>query len=153
MEKPLNQGGFADARFSGDFGNQPLLGSNRAFGSQPMSAPSPMSRDDLLELAALDAFGLLDDYEAALFTRSFHHAPVGVQDEIRELQAEYAGDEALLPEVGPDATLKARVLRSVATAIEEESIELAPLATIGRRRSTPRDTIATSRRPRWKSPS
>ena len=45
-----------------------------------------MTREELLELAALDAFGLLDDYEAALFTRSFHHAPVAVQDEIRSTE-------------------------------------------------------------------
>jgi hypothetical protein len=101
-----------------------------------------MSREDLLELAALDAFSLLDDYEAALFTRSFHHAPAAVQDEIKEAQAEYAADEALLPDADPTPSLKARVLRAVAGAIEEESVELAPLATIGRRRPERADVVA-----------
>ncbi len=55
-----------------------------------MTSPAPMSREELLELAALDALGLLDEYEAALYTRSFHHAPAAVQDEIKDLQATFA---------------------------------------------------------------
>ena len=43
-----------------------------------MSVPNPMTREELLELSALDALGLLEEYEAALFTRSFHHAPAAV---------------------------------------------------------------------------
>ncbi|MCP3904624.1 MAG: hypothetical protein GY715_13440 [Planctomycetes bacterium] len=101
-----------------------------------------MSREDLHELAALDAFGLLDDYEAALFTRSFHHAPAAVQDEIKVAQAQYASDVSLLPDAEPPTSLKARVLRSVAGAIEQESVELAPLATIGRRRPERPDVVA-----------
>jgi hypothetical protein len=90
-----------------------------------------MTREELLELAALDAFGMLDDYEAALFTRSFHHAPAPVQDEIKEIQASFAGDPALLPDVEPTAEQRGRVLAAVARAIESESVELAPLAMIG----------------------
>ncbi len=47
-----------------------------------MTSPEPMTRKELLELAALDVLGLLDEYEAAYYTRSFHHAPASVQDEI-----------------------------------------------------------------------
>ncbi len=57
-----------------------------------MTSPEPMTRQELLELAALDALGLLDRYEAALYTRSFHHASAPVQDEIVRLQAEIASD-------------------------------------------------------------
>ena len=92
-----------------------------------MTTPSPMTREELLELAALDAFGLLDDYEAALFTRSFHHAPVAVQDEIKELQASFASDPVFVPDVQPATDLRHRVLDRVSKAIETESVELAPL--------------------------
>lgn len=100
-----------------------------------MTSSNPMTREELIEQAALDAFGLLDDYEQSLFTRSFHHAPTGVQEEILQLQAEIASDEALLPEVEPPAELRAKVLRAVARAIEAEAATLGPLASIGRRRA------------------
>jgi hypothetical protein len=93
-----------------------------------------MTREELLELAALDAFGLLDEYEAALYSRSFHHAPVAVQDEIRDVQAALASEEALLPNVEPDPGLRQRVLQAVNEAIEADSLRLAPLAMIGRAR-------------------
>ena len=99
-----------------------------------MTSPEPMTRQELLELAALDGLGLLDSYEAALYTRSFHHAPAAVQDEILRLQAEIASDESLLPDVEPEESLRERVLRKVAEAIEKVDAELAPLATIGRNR-------------------
>ena len=91
-----------------------------------------MTREELLELAALDAFGLLDEYEAALYTRSFHHAPAAVQDEVKELQAAFAADLTFLPEVEPKDEIRHRVLGAVARAVESESGELAPLALIGR---------------------
>ena len=114
-----------------------------------MTSPEPMTRQELLELAALDALGLLDRYEAALYTRSFHHASAPVQDEIVRLQAEIASDETLLPVDEPDGSLRERVLRKVAEAIEAEASEFAPLATIGRRRrgstdSDGRSTFGTS---------
>jgi hypothetical protein len=93
-----------------------------------------MTREELLENAALDAFGLLDKYEAALYTRSFHHAHVAVQDEILRLQAELVSDESLLSAEAADPSLRQRVLNSVTKAIESENSQLAPLATIGRTR-------------------
>ena len=98
-----------------------------------MTSPAPMSREELLELAALDALGLLDEYEAALYTRSFHHAPAAVQDEIKDLQAAYSADPTFLPDVKPASTVRVRVLGAVRRAIEQESLELAPLAMIGRK--------------------
>ncbi|MCP4007434.1 MAG: hypothetical protein GY725_24900 [bacterium] len=102
-----------------------------------MTSPTPMAREDLLELAPLDALGMLDDYESALFTRSFHHAPAAVQDEIKELQAKVASNPVLLPKIEPPARLRERVLMRVDRAIEEGGAELRPLATIGRRRPLP----------------
>jgi hypothetical protein len=94
-----------------------------------------MTQRELLELAALDALGLLDEFEAAYYTRSFHDAPATVQDEIQRIQAELAADQRLLPGEEPDPGLRERVLKAVAQAIERDESRLAPLATIGRRRA------------------
>jgi hypothetical protein len=98
-----------------------------------MTSPNPMTREELLESAALDAYGLLDDYEAALFTRSYHHATPAVQNEIIHMQADYVSDETLLPAETPNPALRDKVLDAVAMAIETESSQLEPLATIGGR--------------------
>ena len=94
-----------------------------------------MTREELLELAALDVFGLLDEYEASLYTRSFHHAPAAVQDEIVDLQAEIAGDETLLPGESPEDDLRDKVLAAVCRSAEHENSRLAPIASIGPRLS------------------
>jgi hypothetical protein len=94
-----------------------------------------MTREELLEYAALDAFGLLDEFDADRYTRSFHDAPVPVQDEIRRLQAELTIDPTLIAvDEEPPFALRERVLAAVAAAIEREEAQLAPLATIGRGR-------------------
>lgn len=99
-----------------------------------MISGEPMTREDLIQNAALDAFGLLDEYEASLFSRSFHHAAVAVQDEILRLQAEVSMDPALMADEQPDDLLRDRVLAAVARAVEREATRLAPLATIGGRK-------------------
>ncbi|MCA9295349.1 MAG: hypothetical protein KC983_02510, partial [Phycisphaerales bacterium] len=101
-----------------------------------MTSPEPMTRDQLLEYAALDAFGLLEEYEMALYTRSFHHAAAGVQDEILALQAELVSDESLLTDLSPPQELRERVLRAVSQAIDADARRLQPIARIGRTRST-----------------
>ncbi len=102
-----------------------------------MTVPEVMTRKlmrkELLELAALDVLGLLDEYEAATYTRSFADAPATVQDEVKRLQAEVASDPALLPDEEPDEALRRRVLEYVSEAVEREA---APLATIGRHRAS-----------------
>lgn len=106
-----------------------------------MTSPNPLTRQDLLELAALDALGLLDEFDSAHYTRSFHDAPAAVQDEIKLRQAELASDRTLLPEEGPTPSLRQRVLDGVAEAVEQNDQELAPLAQIGQRY---RATVASS---------
>lgn len=97
-----------------------------------MTSPNPMTREELLESAALDAFGLIEEYESDLYTRSFHHAPAAVQNEILQLQADLVSDEALMISEMPPPELRHRVLEAVADAVQQETVELAPLATIGR---------------------
>ncbi len=98
-----------------------------------MTSPNPLTRQDLLELASLDALGLLDEFDSAHYTRAFLDAPAAVQDEIKQRQAELAADRTLLPEEGPTPSLRQRVLDGVAEAVEQKDDELAPLAQIGQR--------------------
>jgi RNA polymerase sigma-70 factor (ECF subfamily) len=111
----------------------PGLWGPRGNGSETMTSSEPMSREELLAMAALDAYGLLDHYEAELYTRSFHHASAGVQDEVRSLQAEISGDASTLPEEMPPPQLRQKVLEAVARAIEQEDARLV-IAKIGGRR-------------------
>ena len=89
----------------------------------------------LIELAVLDAHGLLEPIESDLFNRSFHDAPASVQDEIIQMQREFAIDESLLPVDTPPASLKQQVLQAVAQTADKEAQRLAPLALIGARAS------------------
>lgn len=106
-----------------------------------MTSPNTMTPAVLLELAALDAFGLLEDYEAALYDKSFHEAPASVQDEIIRLQSELASDISILPDDEPDGSLRERVLEAVSKAMEQT----APLATIGGSSPSAREVFALGR--------
>ena len=86
---------------------------------------------ELVELATLDAFGLLPPADAVKFERAFMAAPMDVQSELRRIQDELASDETILPDIEPSDSLRSRVLTAVAETIEAESDHLAPLATIG----------------------
>lgn len=98
-----------------------------------MTFAQTMTRDELLEFAALDAFALLDEYDADRYTRAFNEAPEAVQDEVRRVQAELTIDPSLLTiDAEPPFALRERVLAAVAAAIEREEAQLAPLASIGR---------------------
>ncbi len=105
---------------------------------------SPHNYSELIELAVLDAHGLLDPIETELFDRSFHNAPASVQDEIIRLQHRLATDESLLPSDLPPASLKEKVLVAVAKAADTEAKRLAPLALIGARVGSTRGNINTS---------
>jgi len=94
-----------------------------------------MTREELRTLAVLDVFGLLDEYETNLYTRSFHHASAAVQDEILELQASIASNPPLVPADEPSDELRSQVMRTVMEAMDTESRKFAPIASIGRGRS------------------
>ena len=96
-----------------------------------MKTNSEMTMTELVELATLDAFGLLPPADAVKFERAFMAAPADVQAELRTLQSDFAEDEQLLPNEEADPLLKDRVLAAVSHTIEVESDRLAPLATIG----------------------
>lgn len=99
---------------------------------------------ELLELAVLDAHGLLEPIESELFNRSFHEAPASMQDEIIRMQHEFATDESLLPEDLPTAELRKKVLDAVANAADKEASTLAPLALIGARVGVTKGRVSSS---------
>jgi hypothetical protein len=99
-----------------------------------MNSPELLRREELIEQASLDALGLLDEFEAAHYARSFHAAPASVQEEVRQIQAAVATDTTLLSDEEPPAGLRGRVLGAVQDAMEAEAAELRPIATIGARR-------------------
>lgn len=92
-----------------------------------------MNREQLLELAPLDAFGLLDEVEAALFHRAFHEAPVSVQSEVVALQAELAAADHFLAFEDPRPILRRKVLLRLEEVIDESTEGLRPIAQIGTR--------------------
>lgn len=94
-----------------------------------------MTREELIKLAALDVYGLLDEIEAELYSRSFREASVAVQDEIVALQARLAIDPTFLSAEEPSPALREKVIDRVLEEIQHEQEELAPLATIGRSRN------------------
>jgi hypothetical protein len=80
-----------------------------------MNPPLPtkiIPTHDLLELASLDAMGLLDADEREDFERAFRAAPPAVQAQIRREQLRFSDDSAL-PKVEVPLGLRARVLSAI----------------------------------------
>lgn len=77
-----------------------------------------MKTHELIEMAGLDAMGLLDDDERDAFDLAFRGAPPAVQAMVRREQARIARDESLLPQVDPPMGLKARVLAAWRDAVQ-----------------------------------
>src|SRR5262249_53868009 len=80
-----------------------------------------MKTQELLELAALDALGLLDENERETFDRAFRAAPPALQAQIRREQTRIAGDDWLLPKVQRPIGLRARVLAAWREAVSAVS--------------------------------
>lgn len=99
----------------------------------------------LLELAVLDAHGLLEPIESDLFNRSFHDAPASIQDEIKQMQEEFALDETLLPVEMPPPALRQKVLSAVSETADIEAQRLSPLALIGARASVAQGRLGSSK--------
>lgn len=72
-----------------------------------------MSLQELIELAILDAMGLLDEREQASFESAFRTASPSIQAQVRREQTRLSRIEALLPDVTPPAGLRAAVLAAV----------------------------------------
>ena len=87
---------------------------------------------DLRGQAVLDALGLLDEVESAQFERAFHDAPPSLQADLRAVQAAVAVDPAFLADGEPSPDLRLKTLARVMTAVEQQEVQFAPIAHIGR---------------------
>ena len=96
-----------------------------------MTSQTHITINELVELATLDAFGLLSAADSVKFEQAFMTAPADVQAEIRRIQADLAADTTTFEAEEPSDALRQRVLDAVGRTIEAESERLAPLATIG----------------------
>ena len=92
---------------------------------------------DLRGQAVLDAMGLLDEVEAAQFERAFRDAPPSVQADLRAVQAAVAVDPAFLADGEPSPDLRLKTLARVMTAVEQQEVQFAPIAHIGRTAARP----------------
>jgi hypothetical protein len=116
------------------------------------------TREELLQLAPLEALGLLDELEDHRFARGFEVATPTVQDEIRDLQAAVAVEFGSAGVEGPERALRFKTLAAMSAAVEADDESCAPIASIGeraamqmRRRSqlvVEGDAIAATRRDR-----
>lgn len=77
-----------------------------------------MTNRELLELASLDAMGLLDDQERRAFEEAFRQASPAMQAQVRREQERLADLEADLPAVEPPQGLRERVLAAVRDAMQ-----------------------------------
>lgn len=90
-----------------------------------------MNLQELIELAILDALGLLDEREQAAFEAAFRTATPAIQAQVRREQTRLSRIDALLPDVTPPAGLRAAVLEAVraqvAASPKDSSEPLAPV--------------------------
>jgi len=81
-----------------------------------------MTTIDLIELAVLDALGMLDRDERDAFERAFQAASAATQARVRQEQERLADLEHLLPDATPSPELRDAVIRAVREAVLGESI-------------------------------
>lgn len=101
---------------------------------------------DLIELAQLDALGLLDESERQAFETAFKAAPASIQLLVREGQARASDIDAWLPDTKAPASLRQRVLAAVAAAVRSESRQPEVAG-----RLTPAIARSTSVTPFWRA--
>lgn len=89
--------------------------------STPTPSHPDFSNRELIELAQLDALGLLDEAERQAFERCFTGAPASIKQLVRDGQERASQIEGWLPNVQPPASLRDRVLAAVSAAVGSES--------------------------------
>ncbi len=89
------------------------------------------NRDELLEHAQLDAHGMLDEVDAARFSRGFARATPQLQAELIRLQAEASTSFDALSDDVPPTSLRLRTIARVIDAVEDAA-RPATIARIGR---------------------
>ncbi len=92
---------------------------NTPINKEPMN--TRMKTQELIELAVLDAMGLLDEQEREAFDAAFDAAAPAIQAQVRREQTRLSVSEHLLPDVEPPAGLRAMVLEAVRKALPAAS--------------------------------
>ena len=72
-----------------------------------------MNTQELIELAVLDAMGLLDEEEREAFDAAFDRAAPAIQAQVRREQTRLCMSDSLLPDVEPPAGLRSLVVEAV----------------------------------------
>ena len=87
-------------------------------GSLAGASGTVMTTNQMLELVAADALGLLDDDDRAAFDGAFAGAPAAVRELVWAEQARIAEMGLELPDVSPDPSLRASFLARVRAELE-----------------------------------
>jgi hypothetical protein len=90
-----------------------------------------MTAYELIEMAVLDALGILDEEERASFERAFAAAAPGLQAQVRAEQARLVDLVDLLPDEAPRGELRDLTLAAVRAAIAEQRTERQVAGRIG----------------------
>lgn len=77
-----------------------------------------LATHELIEMASLDALGLLDPEERDAFERAFRAAAPAVQAQLRREQLRFSKMDDMLPQIEPSLGLRARVIAAVREAME-----------------------------------
>jgi hypothetical protein len=91
-----------------------------------------MTTRELLEMAHLDALGMLDEQERDAFERAFRAAPDNVQRQVLREQTRLTADDRLLPDVLPEPGLRGRVLLAVREAMRAVAEKETPADVLAR---------------------
>ena len=92
-----------------------------------------MSVVERRDLAIREVLGLLDPEEEARLGRAFDSMSPQDQAEILDLQAAIASEIGGIGDDVPDRALRYRVLAELATEIDQENLDVSPIASIGSR--------------------
>lgn len=93
--------------------------------------PGRLAMKDMLELASLDAMGMLDDDHRRAFDATFRSLPEPARAHLRAEQARFAEMTTILPEVTPAPELGDRVVDAVSAEAAAENDILGRLGQLG----------------------
>jgi hypothetical protein len=80
-----------------------------------------LATHELMELASLDAMGVLDPTERETFEQAFQAADPAIQAQVRREQLRFSRMDDMLPKIDPPLGLRARVIAAVREAMGSAS--------------------------------
>lgn len=115
-----------------------------------------MNAQQLLEMALLDACGLLETDELERFEKAFTEAPESIKAQIRREQSRFADQTELLPDVTPRPELRRLVVdavrRAAGAAVTADSLRFERMVSTGAG-LTPADIHRRRVMPAWRAAS